>query len=107
MKRLFISQPMKGKTKEEIEQARAEAISAAEQHLGEAVEVIDSYIDCEVGYNPLKCLGRSIEMMADADVVFFAEGWEGARGCRIENRCARDYGLFAIEDYGNYVIGKY
>ncbi|RHU77980.1 DUF2829 domain-containing protein [Butyribacter intestini] len=39
--------------------------------------------------------------MADADVAYFAKGWESARGCRIENQCAIEYGIDTIEDYTN------
>ena len=43
MKKLFISQPMKDKTDEEILAVRAKAIESAERELGEPVEVIDSF----------------------------------------------------------------
>lgn len=43
MKKLFISQPMKGKTDEEIIEVRQKAIEYAEKHMGEKVEVIDSF----------------------------------------------------------------
>ena len=43
MKKLFISQPMKGKTEEQILQDRKFAIEKAEEILGEPVEVIDSF----------------------------------------------------------------
>ena len=43
MKKLFISQPMKGKTDEEILAVREKAIKSATEHLGEEVEVIDSF----------------------------------------------------------------
>ena len=43
MKRLFISQPMKGKTNEEIEAERAKAVEEAKAVLNDDVEVIDSF----------------------------------------------------------------
>lgn len=43
MKKLFISQPMNGKTDEEIKAERAKAVEEAEKMLGEKVEVIDSF----------------------------------------------------------------
>ena len=43
MKKLFISQPMRGKTDEEILAERADAVQAARDALGEEVEVIDSF----------------------------------------------------------------
>ena len=43
MKKLFISQPMRGKTDEEILLERKRAIEAAKTKIGEDVEVIDSF----------------------------------------------------------------
>ena len=43
MKKLFISQPMKGKSDEDILAERKKAIKSAEQKMGEPVEVIDSF----------------------------------------------------------------
>lgn len=102
MKRLFISQPMNGKTEEEILAVREKAIASAKRNIGEDVEVIDSYFDDynpEKGCVPLKYLSKSLELLADADVAYFAKGWEEARGCRIENQCAIAYGIEVIEDY--------
>lgn len=102
MKRLFISQPMRGKTDEEILSVRQKAIESAERHLGEKVEVIDSFFrDAPVDANPLWYLAKSLELLSTADVVYFAKDWENARGCRIENTCAIEYGIeLVIEDYG-------
>lgn len=43
MKKLFISQPMRDKTDEEILATRDKAVESAERLLGEKVEVIDSF----------------------------------------------------------------
>lgn len=43
-KKLFISQPMKGKTEEEIRKERENAVISAKEILKEEVAVIDSYI---------------------------------------------------------------
>lgn len=101
MKRLFISQPMRGKTDEEILAVRAKAIESAERNIGEKVEVIDSFFqNAPAAANPLWYLGESLKLMSTADVVYFAKGWEEARGCRIENTCALEYGIeLVIEDY--------
>lgn len=100
MKKLFISQPMNGKTDEEILAVREKAIKSAENFLGEKVEVIDSFFqNAPHEAKPLWFLGKSIEMMAGADVVYFAKDWEKYRGCKIENECAISYGLEVIEDY--------
>lgn len=100
-KKLFISQPMNGKTNEEILSVREKAIKSAERELGEPVEVIDSFFkDAPHEVKPLWFLAKSLELLSTADVAYFAKGWENARGCRIENQCAIDYGIeLVIEDY--------
>lgn len=98
MKRLFISQPMGGKTDEEILAERANAIQAAKDTLGEDVKVIDSFFkDGPADGRPLWFLGKSLELLSTADIAYFAHGWESARGCRIEHTCAIEYGIHPIE----------
>ncbi len=101
MKKLFISQPMRGKTDEEILAVRAKAIESAERELGEKVEVIDSFFqNAPVDATPLWYLAKSLELLSTADVAYFAKGWEQYRGCRIENTCAVEYGIeLVIESY--------
>lgn len=100
MKKLFISQPMKGKTDEEILAERRKAIRSAERQLGEPVEVIDSFFQsAPVDAKPLWFLGKSLELLSGADIAYFAKGWQEARGCKIENTCAIEYGIAVIEDY--------
>ena len=99
MKRLFISQPMNGKTDEEILAARKRAIEIAVRCIGEPVEVIDSFFrSAPHEAKPLWFLAESLKLLSTADVAYFAPGWESARGCRIENRCAVEYGIAVIED---------
>lgn len=100
LKRLFISQPMKGKTDEEILTVREKAVETAEAILGEKVEVIDSFFQgAPVDATPLWYLAKSLELLSTADVAYFAEDWEKFRGCRIENECAVGYGIDVIEGY--------
>ena len=80
MKKLFISQPMRGKTDAEIFAERANAIQSAKDALGEEVQVIDSYFGNYDG-KALEFLGKSILLLAQADFAYFAPGWDKARGC--------------------------
>ena len=94
MKKLFISQPMNGKTDEEILKERAKAIKEVEQQLGEEVEVIDSFFqNAPHNAKPLWFLGKSIELLSSADIVYFAKGWKQTRGCVIERKCTEMYGI--------------
>ena len=98
MKKLFISQPMRGKTDQEILAVRKKAIEAAEELLGEEVEVIDSFFQsAPVDAKPLWFLGKSLELLSSADVAYFAPGWNDFRGCKIEHTCATEYGIPTIE----------
>lgn len=100
MKKLFISQPMKDKSDEEILKERENAIKSAEKLLGEPVEIIDSFFQsAPVDARPLWFLGKSLELLSTADIAYFAKGWEKARGCKIENTCAIEYGITVLEDY--------
>ena len=100
MKKLFISQPMKGKTDEEILKERENAIRSAEKQVNEPVEVIDSFFQAApADAKPLWFLGKSLELLASADVAYFAKGWNEARGCKIEHTCAVEYGILTSEDY--------
>ncbi len=102
MVKVFISQPMSGKTQEEIEAVRDEVfaeVAAMYAEKGEDCREVPSYFGPTAPKQmlPLGCLGKSIELMAHSDVAVFAPGWEEARGCRIEHMCAEEYGVEIIE----------
>lgn len=98
MKKLFISQPMKDKTDNQIKEERMKAIKEAEALLGASVEVIDSFFEtARAEAKPLWFLGKSLELLSDADVAYFAKGWKEARGCKIEHDSAIAYGIRCIE----------
>ncbi|MCR5704438.1 MAG: DUF4406 domain-containing protein [Eubacterium sp.] len=96
----FISQSMKDKTGQEIKEQREQIIAAIKAEDKDAV-IIDSYFedyDPKNGCIPLKYLAKSLELLADADILYCAKGWENARGCKIEHDCAVAYGITVIEE---------
>lgn len=98
MIKVFISQPMRGRSSEEIEEERAEILEYVNQAYGECREVPTHFSDAVVDkLKPLECLGISIEMLSRSDVAVFAPGWENARGCRIEHECALQYGYKIVD----------
>lgn len=104
MIKVLISQPMRGKTDEEILKERSEAIEKVKDIVNEDVELIDSFIKDDpkdVKNTALWCLGQSIKFLADADVVYFANGWKEARGCKIEHECAKAYDVPIIYEKEN------
>lgn len=99
MKKLFISQPMRGKTNEEILAERERAIKSAKEYLGEDVEVIDSFFkDAPHDAKPLWYLGESLKLLAEADIAYFVKGCKDARGCVIEFDSAIAYGIEAMTE---------
>lgn len=102
MKKLFISQPMRGLTNEEILKVREEIRTKAEKVIEEPVEIIDSFIKDyprEVNKSiPVWYLGKSIQFLSEADVAYFGGDWRNARGCKIEHEIAVQYDIDIIED---------
>ena len=98
MKKLFISQPMNGKSDEQILKEREEAVREAKIVCGEEVELIDSFFQsAPADARPLWFLGKSLELLSTADIAYFAPGWKEARGCKIEHLCAVEYGIDRME----------
>lgn len=91
--KIFISQPMKDLSEEEIRHNREKAIKKIKSLYGDDAEIIDSFIEGEG--NSLWFLGKSIELLSTADVAYFLKGWNTARGCRTEYMCADNYGIGA------------
>ena len=95
-KKLFISQPMSGKREKEIIEDRKHIL----EHLAKFgiyekdLDIIDTYVTEEPpeGSNVrLWFLGKTIEKLAQADLVVFAQDYKKARGCRVERLCAEVY----------------
>lgn len=98
MIRLFVSQPMGGRSRKEIISEREKAIDKITSLTKEPIEVIDSFsIDGE-DYDPIWALGESIKRMARANLVYFVGDWRLARGCIVEHEVAVHYGIDRIED---------
>ena len=96
--KVFISQPMRGKSNEEILLERNQMIKKVNEIATEKPEVIDSFFEnAPAEAKPLWFLGKSLELLSTADIAVFAKGWEEARGCRIEHECCVQYGIKTIE----------
>ncbi len=98
MKKLFISQPMNGRTDKEIKEERKKILQEVTEGLKEPVELIDSFFEkAPHDARPLWFLAKSLELLSTADIAYFADGWKNARGCRIEHECAKEYGIDRID----------
>jgi hypothetical protein len=96
MKKVFISHPMNGLSDEQIKENRVLIEQKAIEKLGK-VEFIDSFFEGDDLKLPLQFLGESLKLLATADYAIFGEGWENARGCRIEYISAKEYGIEVIK----------
>jgi len=93
--KIFVSQPMSGLSENEIMETRKRVVDLLKKKFpGRNIDVIDQYHqDIPKDAHPLKYLGSDIAMMADADIIVFAEGYIKSRGCYIERQVANTYGL--------------
>lgn len=104
MKKAMLSQPMAGKTNEEIIATRERAIKSLNKLGYEVVNTLftDEWYSQEkmkergVVQIPLCFLAKSLENMSLCHAAYFCTGWEKARGCRIEHDAAVAYGLKVI-----------
>ena len=94
-KKVFISQPMRDKTDEEILVERERMIKIVKERYPDyEIEIIDSFFqNAPVEAKPLWYLGKSLEKLSEADVAVFAPMWDQYRGCRIEHLCAQEYNI--------------
>lgn len=106
-KNIFISQPMTGKSEEEILATRQKAIDEIHQLAskdGVEINIIASYIDDatrkhfkehvsdDINWD-IFWLSQSLERLAMADIIWLCDGWEYSNGCNIELECATRYGV--------------
>jgi hypothetical protein len=104
MKKAMLSQPMAGKTEEEIVRTGSNAIKVLQEKGYTVINTLftDEWYDNEktVGRGviqiPLCFLAKSLENMSLCHAVYFCKGWEKARGCKIEHEAAKAYGLEII-----------
>lgn len=94
--KVMISQPMKGRTNEEIIEERSKVVDFLKEHNFEIVDNIFDYENSQIKDKAVFYLGKSIEKMAEVDAVVFMKGWETARGCTLEYDVARLYGKIVI-----------
>ena len=109
MMKAMLSQPMAGKTEEEIKETRERAIQVLREKGYEIVNTLftdewyskESMEERGVVQIPLCFLAKSLESMSLCHAVYFCKGWENTRGCRIEHDAAVAYGLDVIYEIGN------
>lgn len=104
MMKAMLSQPMAGKTDEEIIETRERAIKVLHEKGYEVVNTLftdewyseESMQERGVANRPLCFLAKSLENMSLCHVAYFCKGWENIRGCKLEHDAAVAYGLTVL-----------
>lgn len=91
--KVFISQPMAGYADNVIEEVRKTICEQFSIKNEDLINNFDKTIPSGLKNDRVWCLGDSICLMAVANLVIFAPGWEEARGCRIEHKICEEYGI--------------
>lgn len=91
--KLMISQPMRGKTNEQIREERKALVEALEKEGHEVVDTVfeNAPADEDVA---IYMLSQSIRYIGKVDGVVFMQGWNNARGCIVEHQVATAYNKF-------------
>lgn len=87
MKKLFVSQPMNGKSDKEILDERNRLIAEAEERSGEKFEVLETFFrGAPADAKPLWYLGESLKYLSEADMAIFAQDWMRPAAARSNTR---------------------
>lgn len=121
--KVFISMPMNGKTKSEIDECTQQAVADIHTFIDRHgykgkkdydIEAFSGYVELEENPNirnsALNYMGASLQKMAEADVVWACVGWKAARGCLLEIKAASAYGIDTInirEEINSMMNRKY
>ena len=98
--KVMISQPMNGIPDSEVRKIQNEL---KEKFAKYHIEVVDSFLTEEADTNlrnqGVFYLGRTIQkFLSDVDAVYFVNGWEKARGCRIERNICNEYDIKILDE---------
>ena len=98
--KIFVSQPMSGRPREEVLNEREKYVNAFLSRYGFSssstfATIIENYDKPNAPVNAKQpwFLGDSLKLMAEADIVLFVPTWKKAFGCRVEMECCKKYGI--------------
>ena len=112
--KVFISVPMLGRTDEEISITMDDAKRKVKNLLADfrniragEIEFIETHLPIPEGKNRLWALGRALQLLSEANLVFFCDGWTKSDGCCIEHEAAIRYGISYIDEQHSCVKFNY
>lgn len=95
--KVFISQPMRDKTDEEILEERNKIKEfLTQKYKNDHLEFLDSFfpnlkIPDDVKIKKIYYIAKAIEVLSKADILFSAKGWFNYKGCKFEREIFRTY----------------
>lgn len=103
--RVMISQPMRGKTTEQIKAERAELIAKLEAAGHDVVDTIFNDVVPSEARPAVWHLGKALMELSQCDALVIMPGWEDADGCVVELTTAHRYGIpiWHAEDPASWV----
>ncbi len=106
---IFIAQPMTGIPNESIENTRNKLIKLCQSEYGEKINILDQFhlpddipedYECSIE-KQIYLLGRSIQILAKADIVVMPVSFKMSNGCCVEHEICTTYGI-PIRYYYDY-----
>lgn len=97
--KVMISQPMRDRTEKQIIDERKKVVDKLESLGWKVVDTLfkdDPEKKCNV---PVYYLAKSIDAISKVDAVLFMNGWEKARGCKIEHEICLQYNILTMYEY--------
>lgn len=107
--KIYICQPMRGLTKEEILKERELGIKVAHVYYPEAEIINNFFDDYDANVSPIVYLARCCELMVQADLMLMLPFYFGTPGCDIESHIAEVYGIprllvnYVPDENGDYI----
>ena len=111
MRKVFISVPMKDRTKENIEKSIEKIKAYAKLVIDDELEFVNTEVQEKAPYNTKKeavwYLGKSLEILSTCDILMAPsnDGWYTFNGCEIEKEVSDRYGISKLE-YDLYLFCK-
>lgn len=102
--KVFIAQPMYGVTEKEIEKIREKITKQVKEVFGEDTIILDQFhiednpddierVSGNINGTRIYRLGRSLQIMAEADLVIFVGNPSQAKGCEVEKAICKIYNI--------------
>ena len=95
--KIFISQPITGKSNSEIFATRKNIVSKLHTKYPDAT-IINSIILGGNDTNDIKYLGLTLNLMSDADLIVMAKDRANSKGCQVEQYVATIYNKEIIDE---------